>query len=404
MRKLRRAQERHAREQSKREERFKKRALAAGTAAVIALGAVAGVNKVLAAYIPDPHELPVSQDADADLLSNKEELAIGYRAFKADENRNGIPDGVELAKLCAIDINNLPWDNEADPNETYKWWSPQLGMHTCEICGATMPMGPGGVINPRLGISVSFDFLLALHYMEHGSFSYDGYYFDPNDPVQGRIDVTALLQALERRYPYEPNKHQLPLDYVVDSNRLAPDANDLDGDLLADSEELAAGYNPHDADQDKDLVPDGIELAKQCRAAIEELPWENEALPGETYKWWDGQYGMHTCDICGKTMPMGPGGVTNPQLGISVSFDFQLALHYMEHGSFSYDGNYAGFQQADRRIDVANLVKALEIPRHCGDLGTLYLPGDLNEDCKEDFTDFAEFADKWLCDTEPGQE
>jgi hypothetical protein len=404
MRKLRRAQERHAREQSKREERFKKRALAAGAAAVIALGAVTGVNKVLAAYTPDPHELPVSQDSDADLLSNKEELAIGYRAFKADENRNGIPDGVELAKLCAADINNLPWDNEADPNETYKWWSPQLGMHTCNICGATMPMGPGGVTNPKLGIAVSFDFKLALHYMEHGSFSYDGYYFDPNDPVEGRIDVTALLQALERRYPYEPNEHQLPLDYVVDSNQLAPDANDLDGDLLADSEELAAGFNLYDADQDKDLVPDGIELAKQCRAIIEELPWEEDALPGETYKGWNPQMGLHTCDICGATMPMGGGWVTNPRLGITVVFPFKMALHYMEHGSFSYDGIYYVGEEVDGRVNVADLVRALEIPQHCGDLGTLYLPGDLNEDCKEDFTDFAEFADKWLCDTEPGQD
>jgi hypothetical protein len=402
MRKLRRAQERHAREQSKREERFKKRALAAGAAAVIALGAVTGVNKVLAAYTPDPHELPVSQDADADLLANKEELSIGYRAFKADENRNEIPDGVELAKRCAAVIEELPWEEDALPGETYKWWYPLLGTHTCDICGATMAMGPGGVTNPKLGITVSFDFQLALHYMEHGSFSYDGNY--GGAPVEGRIDVALLMRALELRYPYEPNAHQLPLDYVVDSNRLAPDANDLDGDLLADSEELALGYNPHDADQDKDLVPDGIELAKQCRAAIEELPWEEDALPGETYKWWDGQYGMHTCDICGKNMPMGPGGVTNPRLGITVSFDYKLALHYMEHGSFSYDGNYAGFEQADGRVNVGDLVKALEIPKHCGDLGTLYLPGDLNEDCKEDFSDFAEFADKWLGDTEPGQD
>jgi hypothetical protein len=402
MRKLRRAQERHAREQSKRKEKFKKRVLAASTAVVIALGAVTGVNKVLAEYTPDPHELPVNQDADADLLANKEELAIGYRAFKADENRNGVPDGVELAKRCAAVIEGLPWDNEAGPNETYKWWYPQMGTHTCDICGATMAMGPGGVTNPKLGITVSFDFKLALHYMEHGSFSYDGNY--GGAPVDGRIDIPNLMRALELRYPYEPNVHQLPLDYVVDSNLLAPDANDLDGDLLADSEELAAGFNIHDADQDKDLTPDGIELAKQCWAIIEELPWENEALPGETYKWWDPQYGMHTCDICGKTMGMGPGGVTNPRLGITVCFPFKMALHYMEHGSFSYDGIYFVGEEVDGRVNVADLVRALEMPRHCRDLGILYLPGDLNEDCKEDFTDFAEFADKWLCDTEPEQD
>lgn len=400
MRKLRRAQERHAREQSKREEKFKKRALAAGTAAVIALGAVAGVNKALAAYTPDPHELPVSQDADTDLLANKEELAIGYRAFKADENRNGIPDGVELAKLCAADINNLPWENEAGPNETYKWWGPQLGTHTCEICGATMAMGPGGVTNPQLGITVSFDFKLALHYMEHGSFSYDGYYFDPNDRVDGRIDVALLMRALELRYPYEPNEHQLPLDYVVDSNQLAADANDLDEDLMADTEELAAGYNLYDTDQNENITPDGIELAMQSSRVIGNLPaWDaNGPEPSEPYKIHHFARGGETCQICGTVINMGFMEIVNPTLDLSINVPY-ISEHFAQHGSFSYDGTHNW-----GRLDIALLTKILEMPQQCGDLGTLYLPGDLNEDCKEDFTDFAEFADKWLGETEPGQD
>jgi hypothetical protein len=66
MRRLRRAQQRHAKERKK----FKHRAIAAGTAAAIALGAGTNLNKVIAGYIPNNHNLPVSQDADADLLSN----------------------------------------------------------------------------------------------------------------------------------------------------------------------------------------------------------------------------------------------------------------------------------------------------------------------------------------------
>lgn len=565
MRKLRRTQERHAREQAKWHKRIKRRAIAAGTIAAITLGAGAGINKALAEYTPNPHELPVSQDSDGDLLSDPEEAILAYLAFNADQNRNGIPDGVELAKLCATDINNLPWENEAGPNETYKWWNPQYGMHTCSICGATMGMGPGGVVNPRLGISVSFDFLLGLHYMEHGSYSYDGFYYDPNDPIQERIDVPGLLEALERRlsydpddhqlpvandsdsdllsnkeefsigyqpfnddqnineipdgvelakrcaivvgelpvgpqpdpketykiehaldgterchicgqdihmggweiinpklnlkypdpndpldgtflpdlalhymehgsfdcygdlhqgrvnlqrlmrvvelrYSYEPNEHQLPLDYVVDSNQLAPDANDLDEDLMADTEELAAGYNLYDADQDKDLNPDGIELAEQCSRAIDELPiydpYGGGHEPNEPYKVSYLQHGLERCEICGEAVNMGWWQVVNPNLGLSIDVQ-DITCHYMSHGSFSYSGTqidppYDPFHTG--RIDLALLVKILEMPRQCGDLGTLHLPGDFNGDCKEDFTDFAEFANKWLENTEPGQD
>ncbi len=555
MRKLRRAHQKHAKEQAKWRKKFNKRAVAAGTAAVITLGAGVGINKALAEYTPDPHELPVSQDADNDLLADSEEAALAYLAFDPDQNRNGIPDGIELAKLCATDINNLPWENEAGPNETYKWWGPQMGLHTCDICGATMGMGPGGVINPRLGISVSFDFQLALHYMEHGSFSYDGYYFDPNDPVDGRIDVPALLQALELRlpyepndhqlpvaddsdsdllsnkeefaigyqpfnddqnrnqtpdgvelakrcaavinelpvsdpcnplnetykighdtdgteschicgqdihmggweiinpklnlkypdpndpldgtflpdlalhymehgsfdcygdihqgrvnlqrlmrvielrYPYEPNEHQLPLDYVVDSNRLAPDANDLDGDLMADSEELAAGYNLYDADQDEDLTPDGIELAMQSSRVIGNLPvWDaNGPEPSEPYKIHHFARGDETCQICGAVINMGFMEIVNPTLDLSINVPY-ISEHFAQHGSFSYDGTHNW-----GRLDIALLTKILEMPQQCGDLGTLYLPGDYNKDCKEDFKDFADFADKWLESTDPNE-
>lgn len=542
MRRLKRAHQKHLKEQAKRRKKFKKRAIAAGTAAAITLGAGVGINKALAAYTPDNHELSVSQDADADLLADSEETALVYLNFKGDQNRNGIPDGVELAKLCAADIRGLPWENEAGPNDTYKWWGPQYGLHTCDICGATMPMGPGGVTNPRLGVTVSFPFQLALHYMEHGSFSYDGSYDE--ESVEGRVDVPALLQALELRLPCEPNDHQLSVPEDADADLLSnkeeftigyqpfnndqnknaipdgielakrcaavvgelpqqyeaepnetykfehaldglerccicgqeihmggweiinpklnlkyPDPNDsldgnflpelalhymqhgsfdcygdyhqgrvdiarlmrvlelqyphdpnehqlplytddLDGDLLADSEELAAGYDLYDSDQDEDLTPDGIELAKQCKAVIYQLPFGADPDdPNKTYiDCWGGTWGVETCDICGAVVNMGPVVIVNPRLGLSFSSPL-LAVHYMEHGSFSYAGGmHTG------RVDLPLLLKVLEMPSGCGDLGTLYLPGDLNEDCKVDLTDFVKFANKWLDSTEPAQD
>jgi len=77
----------------------------------------------------------------------------------------------------------------------------------------------------------------------------------------------------------------------------------------------------------------------------------------------------------------------------------ELILHTMQHGSFSYSGDVHG----KGRLDVARLVKILEMPRRCGDLGTIYLPADLNKDCQVDRADFLEFIDRWLRDADPNQ-
>jgi len=388
MRRLRRAQQR----QAKKRKKFKQRAVAAGTAAVITLGAGVSLNKALAGFqqsgasghTPDRHELPVSQDADADLLANYEEFAIGYRPFKADQNRNEIPDGIELAKRCAVVIERLPWEEDvADPNQTYRWLTPTFGLETCDICGATVNMGPAGIVNPRLGLQVDCP-LIAMHYMEHGSFSYAG------DEHNGRLDVAALLRALEIRYPCDPNEHQLPID-----------GNDLDGDLLTDSEELAAGYNLYDADQDNDITPDGIELATQCVEVIDALPIRDPNGPDITYSLYKENFlqrGLEYCEVCGQTVNMGYWQVINSKLGLSIEVPV-IVCHYMEHGSLSYSGDLHG----KGRIDVPLLVKILEMPRRCGDLGTIYLPGDLNEDCQVNSDDFVELIERWLESTDPNE-
>lgn len=389
MRRLRRARQRHVRQQAKDRKKFPTRAVAAGTAAVMALGAAVSLNKALA-DTPDPHQSPVSRDADADLLANKEELAIGYGAFDPDQNRNQIPDGVELAKRCAADINELPWREEAFPGQTYKWCDFQRGLEICDICGEVVNMGPAGIVNPQLGLSVDCP-LIAIHYMEHGSFTYGG------DVHNGRLDVPALLRALELRYPYDPNDHQLPL-YT----------DDLDGDLLDDNEELSAGTDLYDADQDDDLTPDGIELAKSCVAVIGDLPLEHQAEPNQTYRVCHELDGLEQCDICGQWIHMGGCAIVNPKLDLTYpdvndpldpTFLPDLALHYMEHGSFSCAGSiHTG------RVNVSRLLKVLEMPRRCGHLPALYLPGDFNKDCIANFLDFAAFAQRWLECTDPNDD
>ncbi len=388
MRKLIRAHNRQTRERK----RFKRRAVAAGTAAAITLGAGVSLHKALAAYTPDLHELSVSQDADADLLANTEELAIGYHAFKGDQNRNETPDGVELAKQCGAIINQLPeWEypyEDPEPNEIYKINCYALGQESCDICGLVLNMGGVNIVNPELGLNYPpgdpfcGDFLpfMGVHYMEHGSFSY------LIDGSGNRVDDVGQLFAalgLESGYLYDPNGHQLSI------------AGDSDGDLLTDTEEAAAGYDANEPDQDFDLVPDGIALARQCREIIDGLPVydPNPAKVTEPYKINYFTKGLESCDICGEQVNMGFWRIENPQLGLSIDV-YRITCHYMSHGSFSY----AGSVHHSGRIDVASLVEILEIPQRCSDFGTEFLAGDLNDDCEVNLADLGKLTERWLKD------
>jgi hypothetical protein len=387
MRSLRRTQQSQARKCSK----LRQRAVAAGTAAVITFGVGVNLSKAFGAPKSDEHQLPVSQDADGDLLSSAEETAIGYLPFNGDQNRNTVPDGVELAKHCAVVIDKLysyiPGTLMPIPYGPYKVRWETSETETCDICGQKVDTGGIEIFNPRVGLQYPdpndpLDGMvlpdLALHYMKHGSFDCFG------SVHHGRIDVARLLRVIETRFPQDPNDHRLPLDGA-----------DLDGDLLKDSEELAAGYNLYDADQDNDLTTDGIELAGQCAQAIDALPLFDPNGPEvqAVYKVSFLQRGLEHCDICGTTVNMGYWRVVNPRLGLSIDVPV-LALHYMGHGSFSYAGDVHG----KGRMGVALLVKTLEMPRRCGDLGTAYAPTDLNRDCQVDSADFLEFVERWLQD------
>ena len=390
MKRLRRAHQRRIKKSRKPlrgKLRFK--AIAAGTAAAVTLG-TAGLNKALAYNSPDLHQQIVSQDADADQLANAEEAAIGYRPFNSDQNRNEIPDGVELAKRLATAIKELPsyipGTSMPIPNRTYKIQHLLFGLERCDICGQQVNMGGCEIINPNLNFSypnpndpLEGMFLpeLALHYMEHGSFDCYG------DVHQGRVDIPRLMRVLELRFHCDPNEHQLAV--------VKPD---LDGDLLTDGEELTAGFNLYNADQDEDLVPDGIELAKQCVEAINSLPILDPNGPEILHaiqKVSFLQRGLEYCDICGAAVNMGYWQIKNSRLDLTIDVS-EIELHYMQHGSFSFAGNVHG----KGRLDIALLVKILEMPSRCGDLGTIYLPADTNKDCRVDLDDLTELIEQWL--------
>lgn len=392
MRKLRRTQRRHARANR----RFGHRIIVAGTAAAISLAGQVGRADPPVQPISDKHQAVVGEDADQDLLTDREETALGYLPYQADQNRSGSLDGAELAMRCAQAVARLPLDSEiTDPSQTYKELLLVFGLERCDICGETTNMGALRIVNPKLGLQMEIPALTA-HYLEHGSFSYAG------DIHRGRVDIARLARVLELRFPYEPNDHQLPLESLLASGGpIAPDTNDLDGDLLADSEELAAGLNLYEADQDGNLLPDGIQLAQRCAEAIDNLPIIDPTTTEVKgiYKISYMMRGLEWCGICGESVNMGYWQIVNAETGTSMDVS-EIARHFMQHGSFSYLGDV----HSAGRTEVAALLKTLGLPSTCGDLGIPHEPADLNQDCKVDIEDFTEFAERWLDSIEPTDE
>lgn len=389
----------HCRKKRSRDRRHRgRRRLVTGSAALAITAAMAHAGTG-----PDQHMLDVRSDVDLDYLGDREEQALAYRLFCADQNRNGVEDGIDLAQRCAQVIADLPFyeDPHSPPPTTYKIRHDLRGSEDCHVCGLTLNMGGIQIVNPRLHLEYPTEtdpldpvFLpyMAIHYMEHGSFNCSG------TVHLGRVDVARLMRVLELRFPYEPDEHEVSLDEGLVPPPDVLVSKDLDGDLLADLEELAARTNLYDPDQNENLIPDGPELARRCVEIFEALPLEAEAAPGQTYKWLAYTYGTENCHICGETVNMGPAGIVNPRLGLEISFP-QLALHTMSHGSFTYGGTEHG-----GRVDVPLLLKVLEMPQQCGDVGTVFHPADTNRDCHFDLTDLVETAQSWLASTDPADE
>ena len=170
---------------------------------------------------------------------------------------------------------------------------------------------------------------------------------------------------------------------------------------MADSEELATGLNLYRADQDENLVPDGVQLAQRCAEIIDQLPIREPDTSDEKgiYEISYMMRGLEWCDICGEAVNMGYWQVVNGATGASIDVP-EIARHAMEHGSFSYLGDY----HVGGRTEVAALLTILELPSACGDLGIPYEPVDLNQDCKVDMEDFTEFAQRWLDSIEPTEQ
>jgi len=309
------------------------RLAAAATLAV----AAAGVQG-MASIDPDPHVLPLSvwDDPDGDGLTSREEGVLGTCDTCADEDANGVPDGVDLAKVLAAALATLP--TEASGTQPYVLHHMAFGLENCKVCGAAINMGVIEVVNPLENQSIRFPYM-GQHYLEHGSFEYAG------SVHSGRVNP-ALLKLLLTAGGLG---HFLP----------EPVACDTDGDGLWDIEEPSFRCHPARPDTDGDRVPDGIDAARALRLRLDALPRAASEEQGPKDRPFVVEHpmdGIELCPRCGEWVVMDMWLVVNPLNGVSVSVP-SMALHDLEHGGFLWKGGQlAG---GEGRIDPRQLRAAL---------------------------------------------
>ena len=266
------------------------------------------LGTVAMAAADDPHQLPIADDLDQDFLSYAEEVVRGTDWWNPDTDQDFVLDGVQTALLLKQLIDSPPPGVEVTDHMVW-------GFETCSICAETANMGYVLVTHEQRGLSAVVPYI-ALHYLEHGSLSFDG------SIHTGRTDFAALKQIL---LPCDP-AHLLPW-YDAD----------LDHDGLATEEELLLGTDPENPDTDGDSLEDGPQAAENLLPLIAALP--REETPDSPYLLeWQAD-GVEQCEVCGITLNMGFAELVNPMENMSVQIPF-VGLHTLAHGGFVFDGSY----------------------------------------------------------------
>ncbi|NIN00790.1 MAG: hypothetical protein GTO24_22735 [candidate division Zixibacteria bacterium] len=117
----------------------------------------------------DVHWITLEKDADQDYLKDEWEVHLGLSPYLRDTDRNGVLDGPQLAKSMSSIIQNPPdWIDwlEFQAND-------MRGFYTCSKCGQGVNMGFVQITNTRKNESIQVGYL-SLHFMQHGSFAYEG--------------------------------------------------------------------------------------------------------------------------------------------------------------------------------------------------------------------------------------
>lgn len=313
----------------------------------------------LAGSDPDPHCLPLEawEDPDQDLLKSEEEELLNCNPAVADEDRNGVADGVDLARALSQAIDALP----TEPSSTNIHVIPHLtfGLESCAVCGEMVNMGVLEIIHPLEKQSVSVP-CVAKHYLERGSFSYNG------SIHSGRLNVMFLRTLLQSTGPV----HLLP----------EPAGTDRDRDGLRDTEEPSLGTDPQRADSDGDLLLDAVDLARSLRTQLDALPHVSEATAptDRPYIIDHPMDGIETCPACGDRVVMDIWDVINPVAHTQIRIS-SMALHYLDHGGFRWRGGQ--LDEGQGRVDPRQLQAVLT---GTGDGHQRSVRGDTDQDLLRD--------------------
>jgi hypothetical protein len=263
------------------------------------------------AVADDAHWLPLSEgDSDGDYLAYREEILLGTQCAVPVGDPSGPQEAVKYANLITSLLGT--------PSQTSCYADSALmyGIETCQICSEEVNMGYVTVHNPLRDLSIDIPFI-ALHYMKHGSFSYDGSLHN------GRVDVELLKKVLA------------PLD--VD-HHIVVTAGDSDGDGLHDEYEPLFDSLVGETDSNDNGLDDGGEAAETLIEKLSRAPviGPGEKIPRDMpYVQYQQMWGVENCEVCGMTINMGSVRIVNPSSKMKMTFPI-VGLHYLAHGRFAY--------------------------------------------------------------------
>lgn len=299
---------------------------------------------------------PDSNDPDGDGLLTEEERAIGTDPLNCDTDGDTVPDGAQFIEGLLPVLANLPRnpDTNTDTPFLMEYWMD--GLENCEVCGSWFNMGHVDIVNPREGLTLSVPFV-GVHALANGACVYNGTH------NEGRVLPILLRTVLTG----DGTVHWLPV------------VGDGDGDGLTNEEELALGMDPTIPDENRNLVPDGRELAVRMAGVIRELP--EGPLPDRAYVIHHLTFGHYNCLTCGQPENMGYMEIVNPLNGTTVNVPY-YNLHFMDRGGYSTDRNdlYA-------RVDPVQIARVLFMedptsgttePANCGWTGIRTAPNPLS--------------------------
>ncbi len=295
----------------------------AAAAAMVATLSGAGLDRLFA---QDAHWLPLAPGLDRNgnyLLDRVEE---GLLSLPADSTAQALAAEVMAA------IDRLPQGHVT--GATYLEHVPLWGLEKCSVCGTEVNMGCVVITNDVSKESITLPYI-SLHYLAHGSFSFSG------ELHQGRVHLLRLLRILG-------------LSDKVHLLRLSPELDGED-DGLSDASEERLGFSTLVADTDSNGVVDGLEVSLDWAAELNALPSVCDCAPptDRVYRVEHQAKGLETCAVCGALVNMGYLEIVNPMERFVVEMPY-IALHYLEHGSFAYEGSVHGWGlEEPRAIDCA---------------------------------------------------